>query len=70
MNFRDVLNVLGVYAGGDVPLGNECAGIVSAVGSGVTGLTPGDAVVGLAEDCFADYTVTAAALLAKKPAAL
>ena len=70
LNFRDVLNALGVYAGGEAPLGNECAGIVSAIGPGVTGLTAGDAVVGLADDCFADYAITSAALLARKPPAL
>ena len=70
MNFRDVLNALGVYAGGDAPLGNECAGIVTAIGDGVAGLAPGDSVMGLADDCFADYAVTSASLMTKKPASL
>src|SRR6202008_1985331 len=45
-NFRDVLVALGMYPGGG-ELGAEGAGVVVEVGSGVTGLAVGDAVMGL-----------------------
>ena len=35
LNFRDVLNVLGMYPGDPGPPGGDCAGIVTAVGEGV-----------------------------------
>ena len=38
LNFKDVLNVLGMYPGDPGPLGGECAGVVVAVGAGVDGL--------------------------------
>ena len=34
LNFRDVLNVLGMYPGDPGPPGGDCAGIVTAVGDG------------------------------------
>jgi myxalamid-type polyketide synthase MxaB len=33
LNFRDVLNALGMYPGDPGPLGNECAGVITAIGS-------------------------------------
>ena len=41
INFRDVLNVLGMYPGDPGPPGSDCAGIVMAVGTGVTHLKTG-----------------------------
>ena len=38
LNFRDVLNALGMYPGDPGPLGNECAGVITAVGEGVDDL--------------------------------
>jgi len=67
LNFRDVLEALGLYPGGPIPLGSECSGIVTAVGEGVTAFRPGDAVLGIAPHTFGQYTVTDARLLAKKP---
>lgn len=46
LNFRDVLITLGMYPG-EALLGSEGAGTVTAVGSDVTGLAPGDRVMGL-----------------------
>ena len=46
VNFRDVLVALGMYPGGG-QFGAEGAGVVVEVGSGVTGLAVGDAVMGL-----------------------
>jgi NADPH:quinone reductase-like Zn-dependent oxidoreductase len=48
INFRDVLNVLGMYPGDPGPPGGDCAGVVVAAGAGVHRLKPGDAVFGLA----------------------
>ena len=51
MNFRDVLKALAMYPG-EAPdariFGDEVAGIVKAVGPGVTHVEPGDRVFGLA----------------------
>ena len=48
INFRDVLNVLGMYPGDPGAPGGDCAGVVVAAGAGVSHLRPGDAVFGLA----------------------
>ncbi len=47
LNFRDVLNVLGAYPGDPGPLGGEVAGVVTAVGEGVSSLAVGQRVFGL-----------------------
>ena len=46
VNFRDVLITLGMYPG-DAEIGGEGAGVVLETGPGVTGLAPGDRVMGL-----------------------
>ncbi|HTF55437.1 MAG TPA: SDR family NAD(P)-dependent oxidoreductase, partial [Pseudonocardia sp.] len=68
MNFRDVLNVLGMYPGDAGQLGLEGAGIVWETGPGVTGLHPGDRVMGLFTGAFGPVGVTDARLLAPVPA--
>ena len=68
VNFRDVLNTLGM-----VPapwLGLELAGIVSALGPGVQGLGLGDRVMGLGEACFASSALADARKLVVVPRAL
>lgn len=55
LNFRDVLNVLGMYPGEGIPLGTECAGIVVRVGEGVTAFAPGDHVLALGGNAFNSY---------------
>ena len=47
VNFRDVLNALGMYPGEAGLLGLEGAGVVLETGPGVTGLAAGDLVMGL-----------------------
>ncbi|MEY2933626.1 MAG: hypothetical protein RL033_4375, partial [Pseudomonadota bacterium] len=70
LNFRDVLNALGMYPGEAGPLGGECSGIVSAVGSAVTGLQPGDAVMALAPGAFRRFVTLDARLVAAVPRGL
>ncbi|HUG36788.1 MAG TPA: methyltransferase, partial [Candidatus Limnocylindrales bacterium] len=62
LNFKDVLNVLGMYPGDPGPLGSECAGTISAVGPLVAGLQPGQAVVAVAPGSFATHVTTGAGL--------
>ena len=70
LNFRDVLNALGMYPGDPGPLGNECAGVVTAVGDGVQEFAPGDEVVTMIDRSFATYVVSPAALTVRKPSNL
>jgi acyl transferase domain-containing protein len=70
LNFRDVLNALGMYPGDPGPLGNECAGVVSAVGPDVSDLRVGDDVVAMVDRGFASWVIAPAALTVRKPAAL
>ena len=70
LNFRDVLDTLGLVPVDAGPLGIEFAGRVTAVGADVTGLSPGDRVVGLGTGCFGDLVTASASLLARCPAGL
>lgn len=67
LNFRDVLNALGAYPGDPGALGNECAGVVTAVGSNVTGLRVGDSVISMPQGAIATHVVSLAALTVLKP---
>ncbi|WP_088893686.1 type I polyketide synthase [Leptolyngbya ohadii] len=55
LNFRDVMNALGLYPGEAGLLGLECAGEVVAVGQGVTSVQVGDRVVALATGSFSEW---------------
>jgi mycoketide-CoA synthase len=68
VNFRDVLTVLGVYPGPAGPLGLEGAGVVLEVGSAVTALSVGDAVMGLFTGAFGPVAVADARLVIPIPA--
>ncbi len=68
VNFRDLLNVLGRYPGGPVPLGQEAAGVVTETGPGVTTLHPGERVFGLFPGTFATHATTDHRLLKPLPA--
>lgn len=62
LNFSDVLKSLGLYPGIQddvVPLGIECAGVISRVGSEVHDLRVGQRVMGVAPYSFASHAVTA-----------
>ena len=66
LNFRDVLFVLELNTL-DLPLGAECAGIVTALGDGVHHLAMGDAVIAYAFGSFASHVVVDARLVVRKP---
>lgn len=61
---------LGVRAPKKRVPGSDVAGTVVAIGSKVTGLTPGDAVYGVAEGSFAEYATARPDKLAPKPSNL
>lgn len=67
LNFRDVLNALGMYPGDPGPLGNECSGVITAVGEGVTDLKVGDEVVSMIDRSFATWVIAPVALTVLKP---
>ena len=70
LNFRDVLNVLGMYPGDPGPLGLEFCGRIARVGDGVTDYKVGDHVMGLAWGSFATFVNTPADFIAPVPAGL
>ena len=66
LNFRDVVAALGMITG-ETDLGSEGAGLVTAVGSDVRDLAPGDRVLGFWTSAFSPVAVTDHRLLAKIP---
>ncbi|MFF4591368.1 type I polyketide synthase [Streptomyces sp. NPDC001388] len=68
VNFRDVLNALGMYPGDAEDFGLEGAGVVTEVGPGVTGLAVGDRVMGLFSGAFGPVAVADARTVARIPA--
>ena len=69
LNFRDVLNAMGMYPGDPGALGNECVGVVTRAGEGVH-LTPGQRVVALVTGGFRTFVTTSAIGVASMPDAL
>ncbi|NJP22445.1 MAG: SDR family NAD(P)-dependent oxidoreductase, partial [Hydrococcus sp. CRU_1_1] len=76
LNFRDVLNALGLYPGDPGLLGLECAGEVVAIGSAgsrsaiapdVQDFKIGDKVIAIAPGSFSQYVTVNAALAIHKP---
>nr|WP_276525456.1 type I polyketide synthase [Streptomyces rapamycinicus] len=66
VNFRDVVVALGMIPGQDV-IGSEGAGVVLDIGPDVSGLAPGDRVMGLFSGAFGPVAVTDHRLLARLP---
>lgn len=62
LNFSDVLKAMGLYPGVKdeiVPLGIECAGVVTKIGDSVTDFEIGQRVMGVAPYSFASHATTA-----------
>lgn len=73
LNFRDVMKALGIYpTDGDdyLWLGDECAGVITAVGEAVKDFAVGDHVIAIAPQSFGSFVITKAAFVARKPAHL
>ncbi|MFD1543429.1 beta-ketoacyl synthase N-terminal-like domain-containing protein, partial [Nonomuraea guangzhouensis] len=69
VNFRDVLNALGMYPGESGAMGLEGAGVIAEIGPGVTGFAPGDRVLGLFDGgAFGPLIVTDHRQVAPMPA--
>ncbi|OJF16269.1 type I polyketide synthase [Couchioplanes caeruleus] len=68
LNFRDVLNVLGMYPGGARYLGSEAAGVVVEVADDVTTLAPGDRVTGMVAGGFGTHAIADHRVLTTFPA--
>ncbi|MER6359171.1 SDR family NAD(P)-dependent oxidoreductase, partial [Streptomyces sp. NPDC001634] len=68
VNFRDVLNALGMYPGDAKDFGLEGAGVVTEVGPGVVGLAVGDRVFGMFSGAFGPVAVADARTVARVPA--
>ena len=70
VNFRDVLNTLGMYPGPATSPGLEGAGVVTAVGAGVTRFAPGDRVMGMFGGAFGPVAEVDERMLCRLPAGL
>ncbi len=70
LNFRDVLNTLGMYPGEAGLLGAECSGYVVAVGDRVHHVQVGDRVMALVPGAFRAFVTVDARLVAPVPKAL
>ena len=67
LNFRDVLNVLGLYPGDPGPIGGDFAGVVTGLGEGVDGVEVGQRVYGSMQGAFSSRFNVPAQFLAPIP---
>jgi len=67
LNYRDVLNAMGVYPGDPIPLGAECAGKIARLGKDVESFQVGDEVIAIAPSSFGRFATTYATLVVAKP---
>ena len=67
LNFRDVLNALGMYPGEAGPLGLECAGKIVAIGEEVKDFAIGEEVLAMAFGSFSSHVITNQHLVVHKP---
>lgn len=73
LNYADIMQREGLYPNGPkAPFGAgfEVAGVVDALGAGVTQWQPGDAVMGFCQNGYSEYVLAPAAQLMPKPDAL
>ncbi|MFB8795997.1 MAG: SDR family NAD(P)-dependent oxidoreductase [Microcoleus sp.] len=75
LNFKDVAKAMNLLADVNLEgnfygrsLGLECAGIITAIGAGVTEFQIGDEAIAYAPHSFSSYTTTDARLVVSKPA--
>ena len=67
LNFRDVMIALNLYPDDSQFLGLECAGVVTAIGEGVTNFQIGDEVIAITDHSFSQYVTVDAVLAIPKP---
>ncbi|WP_342669645.1 type I polyketide synthase [Streptomyces vietnamensis] len=67
LNFHDVVLALGMIEEDRDQFGYEAAGVIAETGPGVTGLKPGDRVMGLVRDGFGPLAVADSRLIAPVP---
>ncbi|MEU9032891.1 SDR family NAD(P)-dependent oxidoreductase, partial [Streptomyces sp. NPDC048383] len=67
LNFRDVLNALGMYPGDPGLMGSEGAGTVVETSPGVTDLAAGDRVMGMLPGAFGPLAVVDRRMIAPMP---
>jgi len=70
LNFRDVLEALGMVPWAPTALGGECAGVVTAIGEGVEHLAVGEAVMGLAAGGMSKRVTVDARQMVRQPKSL
>ena len=70
LNFRDVLNALGLYPGDPGALGLECAGKIVAIGVGVNNFQIGDRILAMTPGSFSQYVTVDANLVVPIPESL
>ncbi len=70
LNFRDVLNALGLYPGEAGDLGLECAGKIVAIGKGVDNFQIGDRILAMTSGSFSQYVTVDAHLVVPIPTSL
>ena len=70
LNFSDVMKALALYPGlpeGFVPVGIECAGVITRAGAEVTEFKPGDEVICITPMAISSHTYTDHRFVAHKP---
>jgi myxalamid-type polyketide synthase MxaB len=67
LNFKDVLNTLGMVGSDSFPLGNECAGTIVEVGKNVKDFKPGDEAIAYAPGSFRSYLTISEDFVILKP---
>ncbi len=67
INFRDVLNVLGMYPGDAGDPGSDCSGVVVRAGAGAGDLAPGAAVFGLTTGALGSHVLSSSETMVPLP---
>ncbi len=69
LNFSDVLKVMGIYPGlaGDAPIGGECVGVVTSVGSDVDSVKIGQRVIAFGVGTIGSHLMTSQDLAVPTP---